>query len=108
MSNAVISRIRGPHAAGLVLLLTLRALPVAADPATPVDRQQTATDNDTRAFVPVALDQRETVSGEVLMFSAYAVILGLLLLYVYMLYRRQKAVERAAAALGHRLKRDAP
>ena len=38
------------------------------------------------------------------LLSAYAVILGLLVLYIYTLYKRQRAVERDAAVLDRRIR----
>ena len=54
-------------------------------------------------FVRVSLAERESVSGKVLMISAYAFIFALLALYALSLVKRQRKVERAALELKRRI-----
>jgi hypothetical protein len=58
---------------------------------------------DSGGFVPVDRTQLQTVSGKSLTIAAYAVILGLLLIYAISLLRRERAVERRARATRQRL-----
>lgn len=55
-------------------------------------------------FVPVSLENRENISGKMLVVTAYSVIFGVLILYVFSIVRREKQVENTAKNLKKSLK----
>ncbi|MCP4603793.1 MAG: hypothetical protein GY847_25295 [Proteobacteria bacterium] len=56
-------------------------------------------------FVAVEMNKRGSVSGKNLMIAAYAVIFAILLIYVFSIVHREKAVDRAATELEKTLNR---
>lgn len=58
---------------------------------------------DADGFVALDTTQLSTVSGKRLLISAYGSLFSILLVYAFSLYRRERAVARAAAKLEKRL-----
>ena len=84
---------------GFLIMVFLSCSTLRAEQKLANEQGQTVENSPNDGYVAIAMDGRKTISGKSLLIASYTVIFGVLLLYVYWLWRRERSISSGIDAL---------